>query len=352
MPRENEEVEVNEEMDSMLAEVAEGLALAKPDDGASGEGKPEEGKSEGEDRQSQAEAPPAKPSEDTSTGGDDTAGKPAEGTQQTASTKPEAPATWRKEAKAKWDKVDPDIQQEILKRESDVLRGMGEYKTAAEVGRAFDKAVGRYIPLLHQQGLNPYQLIQDHFETHRQLAFGNPQQKADVIRRLVRDYQIPLEGLAASSPESAHVDPVVKDLLSRFDALQSSLTQTTTSQQQATLERLQGEVASFAKDPAHAFFEEVADDIAQLLQTKACKTLQEAYDTAVARNPTVRQKLIANLRQQEDEQRKKESADRAAAARKSTAANVKSSSKARSATAPKGTMDDTLREAADRLFSQ
>lgn len=265
---------------------------------------------------------------------------------------PEAPATWRKEAKAHWAKLDPTVQQEIIKRETDVLRGMGEYKQAADVGKGFQQAVGPYMATIQQQGLNPFALARGHFELHRQLAFGTPAQKWAVVRKLINDFRVPVEGLTSDNPEPISVDPTVKALQDRLEALQSTVTRTTETQAAEAKSRLEVEVTKFSQDPQHPFFDEVAEDIAQLISKGACSTLQEAYDTAVARNPAVRQKSIDTLVKQHSEATTKAAAEAAAKARKSTAANVRSTSKVKSPTAPKGSMDDTLRKAADELFSK
>lgn len=57
-------------------------------------------------------------------------------------------------------------------------------------------------------------------------------------------------------------------------------------------------VDDFAKDPAHPYFDELADEIA--VQIKAGKELQEAYDTAVWANPVTRQKELARIQLEKD----------------------------------------------------
>ena len=57
-------------------------------------------------------------------------------------------------------------------------------------------------------------------------------------------------------------------------------------------------VDDFAKDPAHPYFDELADEIA--LQIKAGKTLQDAYETAVYANPVTRAKELARIQLEKD----------------------------------------------------
>lgn len=111
------------------------------------------------------------------------------------------------------------------------------------------------------------------------------------------------------------------------------------------------EIETFAADPANPHFEEVSNDMVTLLQGGVCKTLPEAYEKAVWANPVTRAKEIA--RQQAEATRKAQETEAAkvAAARKATAANVRTSAKSGSATAPLGSIDDTLNETLAKIRS-
>jgi hypothetical protein len=55
------------------------------------------------------------------------------------------------------------------------------------------------------------------------------------------------------------------------------------------------EIDAFAADPAHPYFDELANDITKLFEAGLAKDLPEAYEKAVYANPTTRQKEIDRL---------------------------------------------------------
>ena len=46
----------------------------------------------------------------------------------------QAPKTWRPEAAAKFATLPPEVQQEVLKREEDIFKGLEGYKADASIG--------------------------------------------------------------------------------------------------------------------------------------------------------------------------------------------------------------------------
>ena len=262
----------------------------------------------------------------------------------------EAPSSWKKEAKAMWAQVPEPLKAEIRRRENDILTGIKGYKEAAEVGNFFHRAVDPYLPLLQQHGLNPFKHAQDLFETHKILATGSSEQKTQIIRGLAKQFGVALEA-GEDAGEPAYVHPEVASLRAEVERLQSNFNGITEQQRASATQRHLQEVNTFAADPKNFLFEDVRDDIVSLLHSKAVTTLREAYDTAVARNPAARQKFLDHLKQQDAQAATAAAAKRATEARRSTATNVRTTPKTHGSTAPAGSIEDTLRETADKLYS-
>lgn len=134
--------------------------------------------------------------------------------------------------------------------------------------------------------------------------------------------------------------------------LQSRLNGREQQEAEQVRSKLQAEIDAFASDPAHQYFDEVANDIAGLLRSGAAKDLKDAYDKAIWANPITRAKEQARLTAEAEAKAKAEAAERAKQARKATGANVKSSAKAASGTAPLGSIDDTLNAALATIKSR
>lgn len=280
-----------------------------------------------------------------------------------------APASWRPEAKAEFDKLPPVIKDEVIKREEDILRGIGEYKAAATFGHAIDKAIQPFAPTLRQYGIDPVRHVGELFSVHQRLAMGSPEVKQATLAQIARDFGIPLPTPQASE-DSPYVDPEVAALRTQMQQLHSlhqqlvnQQTQQQTQQiqaQRAQIENgLRSELNTFASDPEHAFFDEVADDMAMLIQSGRAPSLKQAYDLAIRMQPAILEK--ENLRVAAKEASKKLDANGTAAAkttaaRNATGVNVKGQAAAPTKRGPSPgaglqNLGDSIEDAFDKIMA-
>lgn len=258
----------------------------------------------------------------------------------------EVPKTWRAEAAAKWASIDPAVQAEILKREEDIFKGLEGYKADAGMGRQFQQAIAPYQQIFQQSGINPMQQVSELMRAHVALATGSPEQKQMFFQRLAQDYGVQLGG------EAPYVDPQVAGLQKQLSDLQSRLMNRERQEQSTMQANLQREIDTFASDPKHPHFDEVASDIAGLIRSGAAKDLADAYEKAIWANPVTRAKEQARLTAEAETKRAADAAAKAEAAKKAVGANVKSKAKAASAAAPRGSIDDTLSAALTAIRSR
>lgn len=263
-----------------------------------------------------------------------------------AASAPQAPKTWRPEAAAKFATLPPEVQQEILKREEDIFKGLESYKADASIGKALKAVVQPYMHIFQSQGIDPMQQVSGLMRAHVALATGTPEQKQQFFQHLAKEYGVDL------GVEAPYVDPQVASLQKQLADLQSRLNGREQQEAEQVRSKLQAEIDAFASDPAHQYFDEVANDIAGLLRSGAAKDLKDAYDKAIWANPITRAKEQARLTAEAEAKAKAEAAERAKQARKATGANVKSSAKAASGTAPLGSIDDTLNAALAAIKSR
>lgn len=295
-----------------------------------------------------------------------TEAKPAEAGEQTpkveggdnaaAVVETGAPKTWTKEALESWATIPPRAQQEILKREEDMLKGITQYKSAAEVGQKYDSVVEPYRAILTAENVDPVQMFQSFAANHYLLSRGTPAQKIELAANLIRGYDVDLTGLLnhiAEGPAFTPKDPHVTALERELAEIKGSLTQRATSEMEQSRVKIDAEVQAFAADKtAHPYFDELIDDISQLMGSGVSKSLQDAYDRAVYSNPATRQKEIDRLTAVNQS-----TVDAAAQARKdkinrSTADSVTTTPKSRNGTIPVGSLDDTLAETMAAISSR
>lgn len=315
------------DMDSAVDEVSEGLGL---DDEAGGEDDLGLGEDAAEAKPG-AEDPAAKSSEPPPADPDPAAVKPEDA----------PPRTWKPEVAALWSGLDPAIKAEINRREQDIFKGIEQYKTAAQTGQAYQSVIDPYMPILKQYNIDPVTQVKGLMNAHYQLATGSPETKAALFQQLARDYNVDL----SSVQEPIYEDPAVKALRTELAGVKSTLSAREAAELRTQQETLSRQIDTFANDKtAHPYFDEVANDIANLLTSKVSSTLEDAYEKAIWANPVTRAKEQSRLTAEAEAKRADEEKARAAKARKATSANVRTTAKNGSATAPLGSMDDTLNE--------
>lgn len=249
------------------------------------------------------------------------------------------PKTWRKEAAAHWAALPAEARAEIAKREDDIFRGIEAYKTDATFGKSIKDVLAPYEPAMRQHGVDPMAQISNLMRAHHTLALGTPEAKAKMFQELAVAYGIQPEG------EAPYLDPAVKTLQTELAAVRSQLTTAERARQAEVAAAHSKQVDAFASDTKNVYFNEVADQMATLLQKGVVGTLQEAYDKAVWLNPDTRAKEVARTSAEAAKAAATEAAAKLAATKRATAANVRTSAKSGSATTPLGSIDDTLAEA-------
>lgn len=347
------ETQPSVDVESALADISSELFGQGDDEGKS----KDEGEKDKASGSNQVEAPyPSPQAKDVSSEAPKEGEAPTEegGENTAAVVETGAPKTWSKEAIADWATVSPRAQQEILKREEDMMRGIAQYKGAAELGQSYDKVVEPYRAALEADNIDPVQMFQSFSANHYLLSRGTPQQKVELAANLLSGYQIPLPELLEYMADnlSEPTDPKVAALERRLEAFETSARRTTNAAQEQQTARVIGEVEAFAADPAHLYFNELATDIGKLFESGLATTLEEAYDKAVFANPVTRQKEIERLTAANQS-----TADTAEQARKdkiarSTADSVTLTPKQRNGTVPIGSLDDTLAETMASISSR
>jgi hypothetical protein len=197
-------------------------------------------------------------------------------------------------AKAEWAKVPPSVQQAIAKREQEVDKGFKKYagldqyvQMAQQSGTNLPEALQRYVAaeqLLEKDPISGIRWLCKNYNIDPRQLIGPGQQPAQQPQpngQQPQPGQQPYPGFDFRQ----QLDPIVKQV--------NDLTQMITGEQQ---NKVLGEVDSFFKDTkSHPYVENVAEDMARLLQAGVFKTLQEAYDAACWNNEEVRGLLINDI---------------------------------------------------------
>lgn len=248
------------------------------------------------------------------------------------------PSSYTPEGKAAFLKADPQIQKEILKRESDFHRYYKEVeplKQAATFGQEIYKAIQPFEQTIRSWGVPPAQAIQALFNADRKLTNGSPAEKLQAFADLAKGYGIDLsQGL----PAAASVDPNV-ELLHRqnqqaIQAAQAAQQRIQQLEARYEQERKAAETAQLNSVIEQAkqgkpHFDELRQEIGMILQSAINKgqpiTIDQAYEAALWQSPQHRAELLA--KQQADAEaaaarQRAEEAEKAKAARQASSVNV------------------------------
>lgn len=200
------------------------------------------------------------------------------------------PSTWKPELKPHWDKLPPEVLNEVARRESDYAKGVSTYKAEFDRLKPLDSVVAPYREVMKQNGMDEAQAVKKLLDVQYALTYAPPQQKQAIINDLIRDYQLPVrlaqqgqdgqwtlvDAAAARAPQQQQPAPTQQP--QNIDALLD---------QKFEAREIRQTLRSFveAKDaqgnPLHPHYEAVKDDMALLLEAGRAQDYPSAYATAV-----------------------------------------------------------------------
>ncbi|MFM0439286.1 hypothetical protein PQQ84_22700 [Paraburkholderia strydomiana] len=244
--------------------------------------------------------------------------------------KAKAPQSWSAAEKAHWDKIPPEVQAVIARREEEAHRGITTLGQDAALGKKLKDVINPYLPMIRAEGGDEAGAVRDLLQTAYILRTAAPEQKIGVFRHLAGQFGVDLAAAAQGVPQ---VDPQLQSLQREIAQLKGHLTSTEQQQHQQIQGQAQAMIEAFAADPKNEYYEQVKPLMAHLLVAGQARDMQEAYDMACHANPDVRSTILT--RQQADSEAKRAAEAKAKADAKRKAAGSISGS-------PAGTVSTTI----------
>jgi hypothetical protein len=217
-----------------------------------------------------------------------------------------APQSWKPAMREQFTKLPAEMQQEILRRESETGRALSESAAARKFNSEFSQVIRPFEALIAGSGVHPLKAVQNLMSTAATLQTGTSVQKAGTIANIIRTYgvDIPtLDKMLAGQKPKENTGQLDEAALQRaIDArLQNHpvITAQTRAQKQQE-EQMQTQASQtaeeFAADPKNEYYEDLREDMADLLDMAANRgrlmSIQEAYDRAASAHPEI-SKLVA-----------------------------------------------------------
>ena len=259
------------------------------------------------------------------------------------------PSSWRANVREQFAALPAEVQEEVLRRDSDFHKGIEQYRTDADYGRNLKSVFAPYQQDFASLGVNETQAVSSLLQTERTLRLGTPEQKLAIFQSMASSYGVPVEALVSDDGDVRQTAMLNAQLTSRLNQLEQQLHGFTTAQQSQVQAQATDSITKFASDPANKWFSDVREDMGRLLEGGIAADLQDAYDKACNMRPDIRAAIAAQQQREADEKRQKEAQQRVIQAKKSASVNVRQSGPKPVASNAPRTIDDTLREVYDRL---
>jgi hypothetical protein len=259
---------------------------------------------------------------------------PKPGTTPVVEPKPDAPprfkapSSWKPEVREEFAKLPPGVQAEIARRETEITRGMqsaAQYRAAVE---QLQSVVQPYLGNIQAaNGGDVVGAIKLYLQTDHTLRHGTTAERAALMADIIKNYGVNIEALDAAlagqpradGPEEliarklrAEMQRELQPVMGFFNQLQESRAR----REGALRGEVQEEVEQFAQDPAAPHFEELREEMADLMEVAARRgltmTLKQAYDRAIALHP----KLAEEAGKRAEQERANAAAEAAAKAKR------------------------------------
>lgn len=275
----------------------------------------------------------------------------------------DAPNDWEQPERETFRTLPPEVRKTLHGRISGYTTKLGEFDKYQERYKPFDTIFEQRKALM--QGLAPHDAT-DRLFANLELAQRDPK---GFAKQFFKSYNLDphdvfeiQKAAAQAADPNAYVDPEIQGLRDELAKLRTGF-QETQAQAQQRLAREQAERdATWAKQvdefrnekdkdgktPLRPHMKDVETHMAALLQSKLAKDLADAYEQAVYANPTVRAKVLAEVKASERQEADRKEREHAAKAAKAGATVTPSGAKTDSATSQpkKGeSVRDSLRRA-------
>ena len=193
-----------------------------------------------------------------------------------------APASWSPAAKATFDKLPPEVQQAVAKREQEIDHGLRRKSEEVKRYEPLEQLIAPRRALWAAQGMDEASAIKTLLAA-QDLLERDPKQGLEF---LARSYGVNLntaqpQGQPYQAQPARDSHPEIAHLKQQLQVLQSQV-------QTAQTAPIVSQIDAFQNDPANLYFENVRDDMAVLLHNGKAADLKEAYDMACWMRPDIR----------------------------------------------------------------
>lgn len=228
-------------------------------------------------------------------------GAPSPAPAQPAAAGLRAPGSWRPELREHWEKVPAQVQAEIHRREQEINNGLRESHQARAAVASIQQVIQPYMANI-QAAANgdAVQAIGTLLQADHTLRHGSPSEKAQLAARIINDFGVDLVALdgilagkaAPNDPQDAIAQRLRAEMQQQLQPVMGYFQQMQAAEQQrqhAVHANAENDVVQFAAQRGNEHFEDVREEMADLMEVAARRgvamTLKQAYDRALSLDP-------------------------------------------------------------------
>jgi len=224
-----------------------------------------------------------------------------------------APGSWKGDAKAVWDQLPLNVRQEVIRREREMKSERMKINDLAPVKQRMDSLMEVLTPhrerINNIHGGNPLAAIDRMLNVEQVMFSGTPNQKAQLVANMIKEFRVDIPALDSllsnqPLPQQNQQQSELERMLEQKLAPVQQFIQQQQQWEQRKVQQIEQEanhtVETMAEDSERfPYFNEVRDDMADLIELSAKKnialSLEEAYSRAVRMNDTAYQ--ASNVRE-------------------------------------------------------
>jgi hypothetical protein len=207
------------------------------------------------------------------------------------------PSAWTPASKAQWNTIPQPLREEIIRREEATAAGIQKLQQHYAPAEALLEELTPYEDYVNHIQADPVEYLHGVIQSEQMLRLGNPAQKLGLLLALGDQYGVPLRS-AVNQVLGGKLNETLAESHRRFQTPQALPPEIARELQEMRQWRsgmesqaATSELNEFAKD--HPLLQHVTERMAQLIESGAVETYQDAYDVAVYQNPQLRQQALA-----------------------------------------------------------
>ena len=224
-----------------------------------------------------------------------------------------APVSWKGPQKEKWLKLDPDIRQEVLRRERETQNVMNLSAQARRSVAQIEQAAQPFMQNIQARGADIPTAIHELLKSDHILTNAPPKDKAAFMATLIQEYKIDikeldeaLHGQIQTQPMQEQIDRILAQRMAPFNSFMRQQSEFAQHQEEQGLQQVVQTIDSMAADTAKfPHFDRVREQMADIMEFNTNKNrninLETAYSQAVAMDPELSaqatQRLLADQQQ-------------------------------------------------------